>query len=498
MIEPIYEKIITAKNGTLIPQLKNGKTVESKYNPEKESSAIVENIEEQGSPRFFIVFGIASGTTLKKISEKFPKSRILAVERTEKDIQFLSELPAVKEIKNNKNISLCPIESISKEFSNFYLPAKFSSPEIIENKAWLVENSDQKEFIQNEINKGFRIVSADYSVQAHFGKLWIHNIMGNLKLIEYSRQISNSEFNNKLNTEKTALVVAAGPTLDYKFQEIINNRDKYFIIATDTASKKFSRTVSPDIIISIDGQSVSTNHFSGNFFPESTYFFDLCANSSAASYICSTGGNVIFYCSGHPLCELASSFCSSPLPHIFSGAGTVTIAAVDLALKLGFKKIKVTGADFGYCGGKAYTRGTYLETLYALEDNRINTSEKKYNKLMFRTELISAENKKTTEILSAYKDSFIQYLKLNNIGYEYKDDEYVLLVNKTIKEKLKVGSGFSNSRFFEYCSKINPHELEISLLPYIAYLKNNNKDDYEENLKLAQTFIVSYNEKYEK
>ena len=63
----IYDRIEEAKNGTIIPVLKNGRTMESRYNPERDAEKLCENITE-GS--FFIVIGIGSGIFIKTLYQK--------------------------------------------------------------------------------------------------------------------------------------------------------------------------------------------------------------------------------------------------------------------------------------------------------------------------------------------------------------------------------------------------------------------------------------------
>ena len=41
IIEAIYKEISEAKNGSLIPLLKNGSSIESKYNPERDAENLL-------------------------------------------------------------------------------------------------------------------------------------------------------------------------------------------------------------------------------------------------------------------------------------------------------------------------------------------------------------------------------------------------------------------------------------------------------------------------
>ena len=501
MIESIYSKVILSKNEIPIPQLKNGKTIDSRYNPQREAEAFISNINSKDEYSYFILLGIGAGLILKELIKKFPACRIIAVANTEEDINFLKQINSVKEMSNNSHIFMTSIDKLSKTICNTYLPAKYGKPQLIKNGAWINENQDKLSFIEKEINCALRIISADYSVQAHFGKIWIHNILGNLKLLSNISNNKNVTSELNVDTNKTAVVIAAGPSLEKHIKNLIKERDSYFIISTDTANKTLARNKCiADLVISIDGQAVSTNHFSGSIYKNTLYFFDICSNNSAASYTYSNGGKLIFFTSGHPLGSIVSKASKNPLPYIYSGSGTVTITALDLACKLGFKNIKILGADFAYSDGKAYTKGTYLETLYSLQENKLISAEKIYDKLMFRTKLIEKDNRrKTTEILEAYKKSFLEYISLNDINCCFEDDVYSLKLREETT-KINICQDFSIIKFFNYFLTCNEEEKEIALLPYIAYLKNKSVTDkkFDDLLKLAQSFIVSYNKKYEK
>ena len=75
-------------------------------------------------------------------------------------------------------------------------------------------------------------------------------------------------------------------------------------------------------------------------------------------------------------------------PKIDSISGTVTMAALNFAIKMGFENINIIGADFGYLNGKTYAKGTYFDSIYNIKTLKTNTNETIFDKLLFRTNLI--------------------------------------------------------------------------------------------------------------
>ena len=508
--ESIYKGFEAAKNGTVIPVFQSGRTMESRYNPERDCDNICEGIKE-GS--FFVVCGIGSGIFIKKLSEKYTDAKIIAVEKSSADIDFLMQSENIKSLSKNDNIFFCSNEKLFEVLTSTYLPAKYGNLQIIEQRGWVNENQKEALELKAILQKTVSIISADYSVQSHFGKLWNSNILNNTKLAEKTELVSFSQITQN-QLDKTAVVVAAGPTLDKTLNKIINsdNSNQFYIIATDTAAQVLvKQKIIPDVIISIDGQCVSYNHFVKTFTDEKNhtkdkpvFVFDLCANNSAVRHVYKKNNRLMFFCSGHPLAAAINSCCNSPLPKLFSGAGTVTISALDFALQAGFQKILILGADFAYTSGKAYTAGTYLDTLYNMTSSRITESEQTFSKLMYRTELKQVSPaSKTTQILEAYKFSLEKYLSENNISFIKEDDVYKL-ENKNGKKQTNItipphtsNSGILSLKpFMEKFKNSNPKEAEMLLLPYIAWLRNNDRYKllpYNDLLKLAFSRIVSYN-----
>lgn len=485
MIDSIYENTILSKTEIELPVLKNGRTIESKYNPEREAENIILELSEYN---FFLVLGIGSGTFIKKLSEKFPSSKIICVERTNKDLQFVLNLQNNKLLSKNKNIIYTCVSEVSQSILNNYLPAKFGDLKIIELKAWANENQDIFFELKQNIEHAIRLVSADYSVQSHFGKIWQTNIINNLKLLSVCKQN-----NFKIDNSKKAVVVAAGPTLDKTISLL--KQDDYFIISTDTAfSTLLKNKIKVDAVISIDGQNISHNHFLQNCNSKTIFFFDLCSNFSAVKFILEKNNNVIFFKSGHPLSTLAEQCTNENFIQLFTGSGTVTIAALDLAYKLGFSDIQVFGADFSYSNGKAYTKGTYFDSIYNYNTNKIQNSETNYDKLMFRTPLINNDNNVfSTEILNAYKFSFENYAKDNNMQILKSDDVYFI---KCANDNLIIPQNpvFNFGNFIKKLKQFSQEQIEFSLLPYIAWLRKNNQEAaYSDLLKLAYSTILSYN-----
>ena len=140
--------------------------------------------------------------------------------------------------------------------------------------------------------------------------------------------------------------------------------------------------------------------------------------------------------------------------------------------------------------------------------DKLISTEKQFDKLLFRTELnLNTEGNKTTSTLEAYRQSMQDFLKQNEINFTYRD--YIYYLDKNIKKapenKIQIKTQ-SNKKLFEDFNNLinkNPYKkreinsindlniLEIALLPLISWLRfyDNKESDFSSLLEKAYTFL---------
>ncbi|MBQ0002584.1 MAG: motility associated factor glycosyltransferase family protein [Treponema sp.] len=509
-----YSQIIKSKDGFDIPLFNDKKAMHSKYAPLREALSFGSEVKNSSS--YTVILGLGGGYHVQSFKERNPEHTIIVIEKSQKDIEFLSEINCVKELLNDKKIIIIPQDQIENSIKKTYLPVFFDEINIIPNRAWFDNDTENSKSVINKINSTIKECSGDYSVQVNFGLIWQNNIINNL-LILSKLKLQNLY----IDSSKKAAVIAAGPSLDFTLQKIINNRNEYFVIATDTAFSSLSKfNITSDAVLSIDGQNISETHFLGVTDDKTIFIFDLQANFNAVNYVKQFSDRIIFTKSGHPFAEFAElSQNRNIFSKLNSGGGTVTIAAVDFAKLCGFSKIEVFGADFSYINNKPYTRGTYLDKLYRKNETKINPAENSFTNLLYRTPVIT-ENSETcriirTEILNLYKKTFIDWIKENN--FEYKYDSYIYSLNQKnfTSQNISVknadlflqNQAFDFNLFIDFIkNNIKPvsenstyknlsdlTNLQISLLPLISYLKKKNtRLSFTGCLKLANNMILDY------
>lgn len=505
----IYSGTMQAKNNETIPLFKSGKPVHSKYNPNAEKTILPDDFSG-----CVIIAGIGAGFHIENLASNSSIQKIIAVEGDFESLEFSKNFSAVKRLIKNPRIAFCTADTLEETLISTYIPCLYKNLTLSFLRSWENEDPNMAEKIRNTFSSSIKKISADYSVQVHFGKLWHKNILENLKFISENK-IHN--FAEKIDTtEKVAAIIAAGPSLETSIKKLRANRNNYFIVATDTAFDTLVlEQIIPDAVVSVDAQHISSEHFFCCRKSDSIFVFDICANPEAVRLVQGRKNKIHFIRSGHPLSALAAKV--FPMPLTETGSGTVTIAAADWARQMGFSSMEFFGADFSYSDGKPYCRGTYLEKKFLSISKRFLSSEDLYTALMYRTEIekttsapfcTPGKNAVTSEVLKSYGSTLLQWVEKH--GYEKKDA--VIKSKKIMCKKTEIAEAdfdFKKDFFTPYFSKIenfykgagNLENSSIiqsilesqemtSLLPLLAAFKGAS---LFENISLAYNFLLYYN-----
>ncbi len=527
----IYSGIETSRSGKKVPVFSSGKASASRYNPEKEAEVFASSVKESD---FFAVLGLCGGYHVSALRKKYPGSKILVLENSDNEILFLEKnIEECGKLMKDRKIVFSSLANARKSILENYLPALYKRFSLVEHRAWTEENADKAEKIRIEIKETLEEIAGDFSTQAKFGKIWQHNIIKNLKTASekeagFSYSLKKIDL-RKITQEKTASVIAAGPSLDLKIQYLRENRKKLFIISTDTAFSSLQNCgIFCDAVVSIDGQAVSRTHFSGTPDSETLFVFDLAANPFSARKAAENGNPLIFTSSSHPLSQYAELTQSPQERKCFlrldPGGGTVTSSAVDFALKTGFKEILVFGADFSYAEGKSYAKGTYLENIFQRASLKTESLENSFQRIFFRSELteISSSQKEkrfTTGVMESYRKSLLRFFSDNRLSHSFSDSVYRISASgKETPEKSGLCSTlFQEAPMFDFekfkrklkddiaeTDTEKPTEELFSLpvvkavLPCISHiflsgkLASGDGTDFQKALKLAFTDITRY------
>jgi len=467
-----YKGITTAKTGEPIPLFASGQALQSLYNPAREAERAV-----TASVGFMLFCGLGNGARIKIFLTKYPHSFCAITESDYESFKQLLSLIDYTDLLSDNRVFLlppCTDNSFESALTSAYLPAIHGTFGYHILRTWSEYYKTQTKDVPHHIEHALEKIKADFSVQVHFGKIWLRNIFLNLRLAG-----STTPQYPQTDTTRTALILGAGPNLEKSLLPLKKHRQRYTLFCTDTAFPAVrAHGFTPEFFIALDPQHISYQHTIGAIPKETTGIFDLSAQTATARRFYENGNAFFFTAGGHPLIQAAALF--SPFPALATSSGTVAVAAYHAAQALGYRHIECNGMDFAYTGGKAYSRGTYLSAQYAGIAMRICPQEHSFVRLMFRTETYSEQtaqglNYRTT-LLDSYRAAF-EAEKRHISSWKQSDFQQ-----------------FPYTAFLASFTKSlrqNDRNAVMTLLPALAWCKAHRKGNLTD-MELVLEFISEY------
>jgi len=376
-------KIVGSRSGEKVPARidANGTVhaLHSTMDPGKEAKRLIDTSDEG----FTVLLGLGGGFYAEAALEREETGTVLVIEFDCESFAELLSLLDYSRIFTNPRFRLLVDNSgpeIGQAILSLYQPVLSGGIRVIPLRPRIAFAPGPFLMAANAVEAAIGRVSADYSVQAHFGKRWFSNTVRNLMRL--------GENQETLPEIHRAAVCAAGPSLSLQIERLKESREGLFLIATDTSLPCLLHAgLKPDAVISIDCQHISYHHFMTGLPEETRLFLDLASPPLLAAI----SEKKHFFTGGHPLTRYISQVCM-PLPELDTSGGNVTYAAVSLAEWLGADEIELYGADFSYPNGVTYARGTYIYPIFESRQNRLLPLEAQASAFLYRTPLEKKEN----------------------------------------------------------------------------------------------------------
>lgn len=402
-----------SRSGEPVPWLlHNGRKqpLHSTFDPVREGERFFSSFPQPGGTLIF--FGMGGAYHIRPFLSCEDVASLIIVEQHLDDLVALLKNLDLRSILLDKRVSLLaglPPSEIGERLVQLYLPVLTGDLQTIP----LVPLTRIDEEYYKEAADSIRIstdrIKEDHSVQCYFGRRWFHNTLFNLSAASRSTL--------SLPPVSTALITAAGPSLEKQLPEIQKRRSGGYLIATDTSLPFLLQAgVKPDCVLSLDCQHISYHHFIKGYPKEIPLILDLASPPGLTRLT----DKLIFFTSGHPLSSYINRYLR-PFPEIDTSGGNVTHAAVSLAESLNAEEIRIYGADFSYPEGRPYARGTYIYSYFQSLAERTDPYDSRLFRFLFRN-----------PVIREYKGGVLRYLTLPMIRYK----EY--LINKAHRMEIPI------------------------------------------------------------
>ena len=369
-------KFLESRTGEVIPAIVDSSgsahPLHSIMDPAKEARRLIDSL---GSESFLVLLGLGGGYYAKAALERDDIGMVAVIEY---DLDGLAELLChcnYSGLFGDPRFRLfldISGEELEHEILSLYQPVLYGAIRVVPLRARTSVDPGSFGAAGNAIESAIEKVSADYSVQAHFGRRWLSNIIRNLK--------PAGEYQEALPPVNRAAVSAAGPSLTMQISRLRERRKDLFLIAADTSLPcLLHEGITPDAVVSIDCQHISYYHFMDGLPDGIDLFLDLASPPLLASRF----KKHRFFTGGHPLTRYISMAWKA-LPELDTSGGNVTYAAISLAEQLGAREIELYGADFSYPKGISYARGTYIYSYFGKRQNRFASLEAQASAFLYR------------------------------------------------------------------------------------------------------------------
>jgi len=401
----VYLVTSKSRQGSIVPAVRREGhlyPMHSLFDPISEGNRIAGTANEE----FLIVFGLGGGYHLKPLLANEKLSALIIVEQDMNLMRGLLENFDFTWLFSNSRVNLL-IDYPPQELLNFvldnYLPIIHGNlgtislkPRVNLNPVWFLACANALQTIPETFSR-------ELTVQSNFGQRWFTNTLSNLP--------RNEEVTTKLLPTKRVLITAAGPSLHKQMEEIKKKcMDGMKLLATDTSLPHLILNgIKPDIILSIDCQVFSYQHFLKGLPAESILVLDIAAPSVLGRLT----DKVVFFSSKHPFSLYLNKY-YRVLPTLDLVGGNVTHAAVSLAKRIGAREITLFGTDFSYPDGEPYAKGAYIYSLFQSKSRRTSGAEDYFWKFIDESNPIREESHGTWRYRISSLDYYRETLENSN------------------------------------------------------------------------------------
>jgi hypothetical protein len=235
------------------------------------------------------------------------------------------------------------------------------NPLLLVNPVLLRERPDAVRRAREAADRISFSVAANERAKDRFAGPYLRNTLLNLP-----RVLEEADAAALVNafTGRPAVVCGAGPSLDRNIPALRACRQHVVLVATDTTVRPLVEAdLAPDIVVAVDPGELNARHL-GELRPDAATFL-VTESAVAPSSLSAFAGRTFVFRVGTN--EPWPWLVTHGLPcGVLNAWGSVSTAALDLALVAGCNPIAFAGMDLAYTGGRPYCRGTTWEGDWAI------------------------------------------------------------------------------------------------------------------------------------
>lgn len=309
-----------------------------------------------------INFGIGLGYLLDETYNTYP-SRIFIYEPDIKLLHFVLNNVDISEHLASKRVYISnDLDELIRKLRESYITKDKVEIVYLKNYA-IVKNKELLELTQ-KVYETCKSKMVDVNTITKFSRKWLINTLKNINTINNSNVYKLSDLEGKFSGQ-TALILAAGPSLNENIEKIKANRDKYVIFAVNKVLRILNANgIVPDFAICLDASYI--NHtLTGleDFCSKTNCIMDLKSDSE----ILTKNFKRVFTTFAENDLVVKKLADYNPFIKTYESGGSATTMAFVAAVKLGFSKIIFSGLDLAFKDNVMYATGEEIERVSGTE-----------------------------------------------------------------------------------------------------------------------------------
>ena len=332
----------------------------SRYDNEYYLNTWLNSFELSSFKAVICVFGMGDYKGIDKLVNKFPENPIIVYEPNLSYFKTLMEAYDLTDIFKKTNVAFLSGNAGLKMFKNL----AYMYVDITNYKTSIFKiNTQYGTLYAEELDKWNNIVQdcvtgmlTDKNTYKKFGQERLDNNLANYYDCVKSRNVKELIDVVSNCNGKTAILVAAGPSLDKNIQLLKEAKNKAFILAVDTAIKPvLNAGIVPDLTISVD------SHKPPELFKQNGEYVDIpiVADLQSNAEVISGYKGKRFYSYNFDKSFFNIYMKEDYMEVCLDSGGSVANDAFSFLVKCGFKNIVFIGQDLAYSNTKTPAGAAY-------------------------------------------------------------------------------------------------------------------------------------------
>lgn len=475
-----------AKSGLSIPY-ETGEVREyplhSAVDPQREAAR---SLRIAGDAGYLICYGLGLGYHLEDMVRENRREILLIVDtparlRTllgERDLTHILGYPRLRLLLEPDP------DEISKDLIKSYLPGLHGALATIILGGLQQRAKKRLAEINQAVQTALAAVKQDFSVQAHFGRVWTRNTLINLSLFDPALQQESRRLAENIDRTRAVALIGAGASLSANLPLIASNYRRLAIIATDTALPPLLEWgIQPDLVVSIDAQYYTLLHAEHPGAREIPWLLPLTAPPSLTRLL----KRPFFFNGGTPLESFAAP--QLGIQRYDTSGGNVLQTALDWIENNNFLRLTLYGADYLNIKGLPYALGSYVYRWFQCRSDRTRPLHSRLLSFCFDSRLDEPlkpyDEDYPNQRLDLYRERIETYLASKNLDVDSRGPTRIRqkhCAGETEKERHPAAAGSRVQSDERRPSKLIPRLIELVssdgkeaiplLYPLIAYLRH--------------------------